>query len=79
MLPHINLNNAYPKGILAGFNAQGRVVVCMEWLARVEFVFGTEDDRKDVLEWHMNADQDRRARWIMTWAMNGFPCVAVPQ
>ena len=79
MTPNIQLNEAYPLGLLCGFNAEGRVIVCMEWNARIEFVVGSEDDRQFVSEWQMNAAQDRRARWLLLWAQSGFPCVAVPQ
>lgn len=79
MQPKIHLNDLYPDGILAGFNAQGSVVVCVEVGRDVTLIMGTEHDKRTALEWHMSTAQDRRMRWLHTWVKTGFPCIAVEQ
>lgn len=76
ILPRVHLNEAIPLGVLAGFNAEGRVIVCIEWGVGVEFLIGSEHDRAHVYEWSMSAAQDRRARWMHSWLAADFPCVA---
>lgn len=74
MTPKFHINDALPTGVLAGYNAEGRVIVCMEVGAEMRFVIGTANDRAQVLEWEVSAAQQRRLVIEQWWRSEGFPC-----
>lgn len=76
MISRIHLNDALPDNVLAGYNAEGRVVCCLEVGAEVRFIMGTATTQVEAEEWEMCAAQDRRFRFQAAWVKQGFPCLA---
>lgn len=75
MQSRVEINNHLPDGVLAGFTADGRVVVCIEFSPTYKFVFGSLADNAVVAEWQACAAHVHRIAMVEAWRMTGHGVV----
>lgn len=79
MQSKIQINDLLPDGLLAGFTAEGRVVVCIEFAPVYGVLMGTAADQDSVTEWHVCEAHARRLAWTAAWNNTGHQCSGVMQ
>ena len=72
--PHILVNDAIPDGFLAGYDKEGRVIVCIQFHPKYEHLFGSVLDEISVSEWHTGLDHANRCQAIIDWNNDDFRC-----
>lgn len=74
--PLISVNENFPTGIMAGFDANGRLVICVYIVDAYtnDFLFGSRDDCEDAIEWSVYDEQTRREAIMMMWYSSNYTC-----
>lgn len=73
-LPIIQINDFMPDGILTGLDAEGRVVVCIQFTTPYHFIWGSPADQDSVAEWHVCRAHALRLAATSSWRMSGYEC-----
>lgn len=68
----IHVTDALPDGILVGRNAQGRLVVGIEFTPNYRLLWGTPDDQDQVLEWYACSAHRRRLIAPLAWQASNY-------
>ena len=73
-LPTIKVNDYLPDGVMAGFDALGRVIVCLEYEPHYHYIVGSDYESENVAEWHVCSTHARRLAMVEAWRDADYVC-----
>ena len=73
-MPKVHINDFLPDGVLAGYNNDGRVVVCIEFHPNYKYLMGSSEEQEEVTEWHVCDAHARRIAYTAAWGAMDYAC-----